>query len=108
MSLCPVEQICNSVGAATAARIATAGVLLLDTRAQPTVPHRRARGCSPVFVSYGHYPLGVIQYPDTRPFYAPDPVGPPPQQRGSVGGPAALRPVTLRSVLEKRRVQVRS
>ncbi len=71
------------------------------------VPCHRARGCSPVFISYGHYPLSVIQYPDTRPFYAPDPAGPPPH-RGSGGGSAALRPVTLRSVLEKRRVQVRS
>ena len=70
------------------------------------VPHHRARGCSPVFISYGHYPLSVIQYPDTRPFYAPDPAGPPPQRLGSNAGSAALRPVTLRTVLEKRRVQV--
>ena len=65
---------------------------------------RRARGCTPEFVAYGHYPLGVIAFPETRPWYAPDPVAPPPAQKRSAS--KAPRPLTLRSVLQKRRVQV--
>lgn len=67
----------------------------------------RAQKCVTPIIAYGHYPLGTIAHPDTRPWWQPDP----PASDSTLDSSkdplvVSLQGMTVQSVLEKNGAQM--